>query len=461
MALVLKDNRDYNLLKRYIVEPESAPYPPAFELRIANQNLAAGIETFTLETGDNGAMILDATLSERLPVGIAQSPIQAIAYIGGIPIPIFAGRLAKPRVSTTSTQIFGRSGATYLEDSKLGSGLAAAVPALFYRGTASKLIRDAVRASLIYSRGNIKVEKIDKIIDFMAADLAMSPSQTVRDLLSLVAEEAKCVYRDTPIGPLGTFEAFRDPRLGNPRDAVIEIEATEESDWTHETDDEQMFYDVVVDKPAEPDAEPPVQGFRVRKRVPYNSYANLPPYTVTDWIEVSDDDGITSRAQARKLCSDVAKMRAKQTETVSITTAYNPILQKYDVFTVGENVQVRGGKRRYEWTCVIDSKKDDSKTMTSSFEATGRITNNTFFEDPPDPIRLPSVSVVSSRGSALGGAGEPVERDTRGLLLYPLRSGDPPWIVRDPENGLEIYPERSAGHAYRDGAGNFVINRYV
>ncbi len=378
-----------------IIDPESSPYPPVFELIVAEEdytfkpNDPRGAEQLTVEVGDNGALIADMTLSGRESTAmLANAPFLLRAHIGGVPVPFAQGWLGLPAVYGTHTQVFGLSGAAFFDRVKLGSCLNLAPgETLKHTGSATRLVRKVVTAAQLHTA--VKVEALVQEVAREEDDEGFAAEQSVADVLSAVAQEAEGVGRDTPTG---VYEAFKDPGLGTLGDAVWMYETSEQTAFEHQAETQEMYSDVVVEKKPQPDAtdangDPaPKPGFRIRRRVEYPALPHSPRPFQTDWRVVSDED----RAQATRLAVDLATKHARQAETFSMTVTFNPLLQKYDAVLVGEDSYVRGGKWRVEWLAVLLALKWDARAMTTSLGGRMAVLSQTFTPDPP--VRLGGVS---------------------------------------------------------------------
>lgn len=478
----IKDKHTRQAIEDAIKNPEDAEFPPFWELNVAGELISGQMETLTRETGDNGGMVLDTTIAQRIDLSLTNAPCHVHLYVGGEKIPFFAGRLGKPKVSTSSTEIIGQSGATYLDKVKLQKDLN-------FIGNPAKLIKQVVQHSQAYGHGQIRIKHLRGHLQRTNTTSSMSGApapawtadQSVRDVISAVQNEIKCVMRDTPKGHMGSFECFMDPMERELKNPVWDYEAEHEEGFSHAPSDDEMPFDVVVQRPDAQDTSQPAQspptgsgsttaapstasttkiipGFIVRVPVKYKHISYSPLKRYTDWTVLSDTSGATptSYGEAKKQAKETAAKFARQYQDFTITVAMNPLLEMYDIISIAEDVYEKDGRRRFEWIGMVKKLKDDGATMTTEISGAAHLKKQTFTENPP--IRL------SGRTPGVLETPIPLERvfgiDALGLWVntdFTTNSSGVPWAGID-EGGLWVDVDLSEGRAGHDEDGKLFFD---
>lgn len=337
---------------------------PAWDLTV-DLRLRVGDVDFSeeLESGDWGVQAdsaptwtMQASVDSRIPTpSLLNAPARLEFDIGGIVMTAFEGVATQPvGNSDWSSQIVSYTPGTYLDATTLDEYVT------FNEEKPQNVIRKTVQR-VSYSRGLIRIPNFDKPLisrgagvgDVSGTDDAagFEDESSPRAILDSVMPEIGGVYFDTV---LGGFVCALDPGLGAGSQAVWAYDADsqellepfEEPTWS--LPDEQYSRVVARDK-----SDVAGEYFRYGEwPVDYSMLAYPPKVNNTLYIPATDTSlsgQLAARDQAHK-----EAMRLRHGEyTGSITVAFNPLLEPFDVVTLSEQFEDRSGRYRRQWRMVI------------------------------------------------------------------------------------------------------------
>jgi hypothetical protein len=369
-----------------IDDPASATYPPDKTLIVGDLNLSGNLEDWKIEVGDNGAMILTATISGRMNQNYANADVTLWVYIDDHPILAFKGVASRPLLKRSYTELTAYT----------PLAVADRVPLIVTWGgdsLATAWARSAFRWMHMYSRGQIRIEDLDMMVHIQG-DEPMQPNQHISDILDKLRDETRAIFRDVP--PAGVEAFLPSTALAKPVWSYSADDTLEDS-WAIEGDIDQMYRWVVVWRKDEPDANPPITGYTVWAPVRYQDMPYKPHERLIDWIEVSEDDGIVGPDQAYRLARRTARMYSLQRHEFKATWPYNPYLRFGSAIKVSEDAQdLTGQKWHYEWLALVDRGVTHNSLKSTETTGTLRLISATSIEEPIPALELPSVSVAKT-----------------------------------------------------------------
>lgn len=319
--------------------------------------------TDELESGDLGidagsaaAWTINASVEGRIDVDYRSAPLRVVVDIGGIEMDVMRGRASLPiQNDDFSTNLVAGTPGIFLDKATLDSQVT------YNNRTPEYVIRDAVYRIPYYDRGRVRIPAfgtplISRGIGGTGVNQsgqvnAFTDEQHPIDILSSIQEEVDFVYFDTA---MGGFQVLPNPGVGEgtPLAWSYEVDSAEVLDTFHEptfaTPDEQ-FTRVVVRDRYESGA------YRVYQEWPV-SYANLfypPAATSTLYLNFTDATP-GAYQEARQLAFDTARRLGSGLFNGSITVAFNPFLEPYDMISIFDEHEDTTGKYRRHWQCVID-----------------------------------------------------------------------------------------------------------
>lgn len=430
-----------------IDDPSQAEFTPQKFLTIGDQAFSEDIETWKVEIGQNGAMILDATITGRVDKNLVNAPVAMTSYINNRPLRVFDGQDSSLEFKSGSTTLTSSTPLARMDDVPIGINLP-------FVGNASQLVRILVALSFMYSPGMVRVDPLGLLLKH-DDEKGYEADEDTASIFSKVQEETYAVFRDVPGRG---FQAFLPlTQMAHPMWSYEADQAVGEDGWTIESND-TLFSWVVVERKKEESSSSDtsgatttkvVPGYVVRAPVPYRGLKYRPHPKYVDWIVVSQDDvGGKAPGQAYLLARRTALMHSLELFKFSLTVPYNPFLLYSGVIKVGENETDTTGQRwRNEYLCFMNSRIDHEETSTTSIEGTATLTSRTKIPEPPVLMRGPSDDVIESPGPFIG-------IDTDGDLWLDttraISSNGVPWAGIDEDGDLWIDPDFAEGVANLD-----------
>lgn len=425
-------------LSAVIDNPSAAEFTPDKFITIGDRGFSADVETWKTEIGENGAMVLDATISGRVPEELVNAPVTMSVYLNNRPLRVFDSLDSSLEWKGGSTVLKCSTPLARMDSVPLGIKLP-------FSGNASLLVRTVIALTFMYSFGRVRVEPLGMLVKH-DQEKGYEEDEDVASILSKVQDETLALYRDVP--GFG-FEAF------------LPLTQIAKPLWSYEADDdvsgegwdvtssEDLFSWVVVERKQEKKSSTDssgnttsqtVPGYVVRAPVPYRGLKYRPHPKYADWITVSKDEaGGKGPAQAFLLASRTALMHALELFSYKLQVPYNPKLRFGGVIRVGENETDDDGKRwRNEYLAFLNSRIDHDELKTTSLEGTATLLSRTRIPDPPILLRGPTDDVIVSPGPFIG------IDDAGDLWLDPERaigSAGIPWAGIDEDGDLWIDPD--------------------
>lgn len=375
-------------LAAVLENPELATYPPEKLLLVGDENLSEHLEDWKIEVGENGGMVFTGTLSGRLNQDLANAPVTLKTYIDDHEILAFSGLASRPLMKRTSTEITAYTPLAIADDVVLPNGL---LP--FPVTTATVYARAALYLMGMYPEGQTRIDEFDMWLNRVDEN-GFAPGDTVGAVLNAVRDETEAIFRDVP--PNGIEGFLPQTALSNPLWSYSSDDALEDS-WAVEGFVDQLYAYVYVNRKSEPDADPPIAGYRVRVPVRYEDMPYKPNVKLIDWIEVTEDDGILGPAQAYRFARRRAEMYSLQRHEFQGSWPYNPFLKFGGAIKILEDAQdLSGQKYHYEWLALLDKGVTHQSVRQTDVTGTLQLLSATKIEAPPATIDLPSVSVVQT-----------------------------------------------------------------
>lgn len=324
--------------------------------------------TDVLETGDisidassSPAWTFSGTVAGRLNLAYRNAPLRVVADVGGVKIDLLHARASLPiQGAEYTTDVIAGSPGMFLDKATLDSRV------IYNNRTPQYVIRDAVTRIPYYDRGRILIPEWNNPLinrglsgagsgvgaqQSTASAEAFEDEAHPMDILTSVAEEIDIVFFDTA---LAGFKAIKNPGVGEGLPVAWGYEVgTREvvdtfSEPTFSTPDEQVSRVVVRDKYED-------GTYRIYEEWPVH-YRNLlyPPAAVsTMYLSVSD---VTTEAfkKARQLAFKTANTLGNGLFSGSISVAFNPLLEPFDLIVIKEEHEDDTGRYRRQWQALVE-----------------------------------------------------------------------------------------------------------
>jgi hypothetical protein len=230
------------------------------------------------------------------------------------------------------------------------------------------------------------------------------------DIISSVDEEAKSVEYDTPYNR--GFVWILDPGYGEGQEVVWEYDATstdEVIEWTEPewASPDEQFVEVVVrsrlDDTSATDGVGPGGKYRIWETWPVYYEHDYPPIDgATHFIDISAEDDPSQQyvadEAARTEARELARKYSKGQYAGTMTVAFNPLLEPYDVYTVAADREDISGRYRLLWRCVIDGIEHGfAEELETRLSFIATIARSRKIGEPTAPVAGLSAGVVQVR----------------------------------------------------------------
>lgn len=363
---------------------------------------------YSIDASSSPAWTFAGNIAGRLPLRYRNAPLRLVGDFGGIEMELLHARAALPIQNTGdyTTQLIAGTPGMFLDKSTLDQQV------IFNAARPETVLRNAVYRVPYYDRARISIAPFDtpRITrglnvgnNSTGSSDAFTDEQTPMDIISSIVEEVDLVFFDTA---LAGFVAIKNPGVGEGQPMVwdYDVDSPEVLEPFDEpifaTPDEQYTRVIVRDKFED-------GTYRIYEEWPvdYSSLTYPPATSRSLYLPFSDVTTPDAWQQARQLGVDTARRLEKGVFNGSITVAFNPFLEPFDLITIYDEHEDDSGRYRRGWQCVLEGVSHtfgDGISSQLSFMAT--ILRNERIPDDPIVIEPLSTGVtsISAAGFALG-----------------------------------------------------------